>query len=277
MANIPEQVQTLLDQYLEQVRTDPEHSLSGEDRGRIYKSFGRSRFTHPKYYNDSDGYNDWLLNEEPTNQPTKNKPKNKPLQKIKKALKSQTTSDYILGWIAILTAKYVLPIWENTNLNTIFSNTEYIISPNEIIEVAEQIISGSGDIERAYRDLNEEYYYCLNIGHFTQFDLAAVCASALYTIIVVLLGANNLDKFNPAMSEAKITLERDCILQSARAYTVIDKNKPGKWMEFENKTSKPSGITFDADKRLEFWEWWLTEAIPQAWELAQASTPKPKQ
>jgi hypothetical protein len=29
---------------------------------------------------------------------------------------------------------------------------------------------------------------------------------------------------------------------------------------------------FDPQKRLEFWEWWLTEAIPQAWELAQQST-----
>jgi hypothetical protein len=28
----------------------------------------------------------------------------------------------------------------------------------------------------------------------------------------------------------------------------------------------------DTQKRLEFWEWWLTEAIPQAWQLAQEPT-----
>ena len=28
----------------------------------------------------------------------------------------------------------------------------------------------------------------------------------------------------------------------------------------------------DVQKRLEFWEWWLTEAIPQAWQLAQETT-----
>ena len=26
---------------------------------------------------------------------------------------------------------------------------------------------------------------------------------------------------------------------------------------------------FDSQKRLEFWEWWLTETIPQAWKIAQ--------
>jgi hypothetical protein len=27
-------------------------------------------------------------------------------------------------------------------------------------------------------------------------------------------------------------------------------------------------IRIDPQKELEFWEWWLTEAIPKAWELA---------
>jgi hypothetical protein len=33
-------------------------------------------------------------------------------------------------------------------------------------------------------------------------------------------------------------------------------------------------IEYSLQKRLEFWEWWLTEAIPEAWELAQQSTSK---
>ncbi len=26
---------------------------------------------------------------------------------------------------------------------------------------------------------------------------------------------------------------------------------------------------FDFEKRLEFWEWWLTEAVPAAWKMAE--------
>lgn len=39
--------------------------------------------------------------------------------------------------------------------------------------------------------------------------------------------------------------------------------------------SAVSGIRFEPhekdglEERIEFWEWWLTEAIPQAWELAE--------
>jgi hypothetical protein len=36
----------------------------------------------------------------------------------------------------------------------------------------------------------------------------------------------------------------------------------------------PYEIEFDDRKRLEFWEWWLTEAIPQAWDLGQDSYQK---
>jgi hypothetical protein len=28
-------------------------------------------------------------------------------------------------------------------------------------------------------------------------------------------------------------------------------------------------VTFDENLRREFWHWWLTQAIPQAWHLAE--------
>ncbi|MBN9390848.1 MAG: hypothetical protein J0I20_22655 [Chloroflexi bacterium] len=42
-----------------------------------------------------------------------------------------------------------------------------------------------------------------------------------------------------------------------------------KVLNLVNTTFAPE---FIPEKRLEFWKWWLKEAIPQAWELAQQSS-----
>lgn len=39
-------------------------------------------------------------------------------------------------------------------------------------------------------------------------------------------------------------------------------------IEKSEQTKSYQQQTFDPTKRLEFWQWWLTEAIPQAWEMA---------
>jgi hypothetical protein len=57
----------------------------------------------------------------------------------------------------------------------------------------------------------------------------------------------------------------DFALSAMKAYTVIDENKPGAWASTK---IKPLPFKVDNQKKLEFWQWWLTEAIPQAWEMA---------
>lgn len=63
--------------------------------------------------------------------------------------------------------------------------------------------------------------------------------------------------------------DKDFVTAAVKAYTAIDRNPLGEYKLWPDE--------FDAKKRLEFWEWWLTEAIPQAWELAkQSKLPKSK-
>lgn len=35
-------------------------------------------------------------------------------------------------------------------------------------------------------------------------------------------------------------------------------------------TAGAAGMT-EAEQRRQFWEWWLTEAVPQAWEATMSS------
>lgn len=67
------------------------------------------------------------------------------------------------------------------------------------------------------------------------------------------------------LDDEQITPSLDFAAEAVKAYSAIDPNPPGK-----HSYPRRLPIVFDKDKRLEFWEWWLTEAISQAWKLATA-------
>ena len=57
--------------------------------------------------------------------------------------------------------------------------------------------------------------------------------------------------------------EADFALSAMQAYTIVDENKPGRWLHLNHKAL---ALQVDTQKRLEFWQWWLLEALPHAWQ-----------
>jgi len=62
--------------------------------------------------------------------------------------------------------------------------------------------------------------------------------------------------------------DNDAAQSAVVAYSIVDDSEPGDWRTHFRKTRNKEWI-FDFEKRLEFWEWWLTEAVPAAWRMAE--------
>lgn len=150
--------------------------------------------------------------------------------------------------LAILTAKSVLPIWNN-----VWHDDS---TPHQILNTAEQVLNGTlnNQIARNYRDevwtifenkASEQEFQSLEYQKPINAGLAAIAAlnTALYD-----------EEFDPDNIDYNLTdadmdaYETDSSFWAAAAYA----NGPI-WEPMSN-----------ANKRLEFWDWWLTTAVPKA-------------
>ncbi|HEX2911169.1 MAG TPA: hypothetical protein VH186_10205 [Chloroflexia bacterium] len=233
-------------------------------------------------------------------------------------------ADYTLGWLAILTARKVLPVCEliwkqvqkerpvltpdgfNLLLKNIqdkeiefseetrksyqgnqFWNNEPEVRPQELLQVGESLLQHKltfEEAEKQYEILSYEYEgLSRRVTYEVDYALGAVDAAVDF-IINGVKGRN--------LTQAGIRQDADFfVIAALEAFTALDKNPPGAHSgeipeyvmdeliltkrsptieEINQLLSEPLiPIEYDLEKRLQFWEWWLTEAIPQAWELAQ--------
>jgi hypothetical protein len=163
------------------------------------------------------------------------------------------------GWLGILTARYVLPIWHAalpiwTEIPQDLPDDNLL--PDRLITLAETILAGTADLQAAWQEVNDHWYVVGNIGYeFTDRDdvpLAAyfACDAALRALYEAL----NTDFLDQIPVQADYTDEtvpdewRDSASSAVMAYAGGGKVEP-----------------VDLLKRRLFWEWWLQEAIPTAW------------
>jgi hypothetical protein len=241
---LPQKTKQLIVHTLEAVRADPEYNLTADERFAVYKSLGFKRVWSRSFSDlgvsyTSQDYLNYLENE----------------------LNNLTIGDLVVDWLAIVSARKVLPIWER-----IWSQVETYndANPKEIIQTAESILNKSANISEVYVKLSDDFNIPVEV--FATFDVALAFRAAYNALELILADP----KFINLEIEDKINeIGKDFAFIAMRAYA-YNKNTRD---EIENK-SKGEAITianFDLKKRLEFWEWWLTEAIPQAWELAERS------
>jgi len=141
-----------------------------------------------------------------------------------------------------------------------------------MVEMIEGLLIKNIKFENALVAYREIFYYGSSKSDFT-YNIENAYQSAYNALGLVLFGR---DVEREILDEDDlIRLTGDFVTEAMKAYSIIDTNKPGHWLYSKGAISKLSGIEVDLQKRLEFWEWWLTEAIPQAWELAQ-ETYKPQ-
>lgn len=157
--------------------------------------------------------------------------------------------------LEILTAKRVLPIWQEALPNNQL--------PEQILDLAEQVLNGSLDFEIARNASALDELYQLLGGDLEDEVPATVefAGEAAYCAFVNI----RHQPFQNLLVDEKLTDDKfysqlggDAASSAVKAFAGVLMD--GYWV----KKSDPQ-------KRLEFWEWWLTEAIPQAWDLAQSS------
>jgi len=237
---LPSKTQRLCNKYLEMAQTNALHNVNPADRFRLYESFGPSRLLLPKYSKRGGDYD---------------------VQEYHNLLKDEflsfTIADFTLAWLAYLTAKYVLPNWERVWQQVPFRN---INTPQEILYMAESVLQHTLSFDYVSNQLSD-FNTAQTISLWTTYEIGRTFDAAYYALELIIHGARNLGESYPD-DDIEINT-RDFASEAVKAYTTIDPNNPGEW-KFSYNTVK-----FDLQKRLEFWEWWLTEAIPQAWELAQ--------
>lgn len=219
-----------------------------------------------------------------------------------------------LGWLAVQSAKLVLPIFEETFPEEYFSElteeerVELVeLAPANLIGIAEKVLQGVVDIELAKELATGAYdiqwcYAKPNVPNGA--DLAANAAlRALnescghipfhylehYKKIVL----NNLDwtEHSKRVSEATNLQEMVIGLQESFQNKSVTVNNIGgsDWTDKDLAMSagdtasaavmayscgldfsNPFNPNCDPIKVREFWEWWLTEAMQEAWGLAES-------
>lgn len=230
--NLPAQTQRLIEHYLEEVRLDPQHHLPGASRLAIYKSFGKSRFSR---------------NPCPIGQNYE--------RFMEIGLKTSTVADYARGWLAVITATHVLFIWERD-----YNQLDYhgISTPQDILQVAEEVLHNKADVTVAIRLLCNEFNWPVEVG--AKYDFACAYRSAYFALEMILSDSEFLGFLSQENDKAE-DIRPDFASTAMQAYSFVNAGSDDTWFSVQ----KPE---FDPQKYLEFWEGWLTVAIPQAWKLA---------
>lgn len=169
----------------------------------------------------------------------------KALEPAQIGYQSANVRDKALNWLAIFTVKYALTRWELVKHLDEWE-TKYIAEVKDILRDAQALLRGTLDFNEAQGKLWSDYWYFTHF--FVKHDLACLNDAAVYTLATIINGQH----------------EDDAVENAEKAYTVIDENEPGAVERDEIIIP----LEFDLQKRLEFWEWWLSEAIPQAWKVA---------
>jgi len=238
---IPIHAQRLIARQLQAIRNDPEHRLRPIDRLIIYESFGASIDLSGDIYTH--------------------------LLKTGQLVWPYGQRSY--AHLAILTAHHVLPIWEQA-IPVLRDRDETIPVElsQQMLAIAERVLRGTIDPAEANGLLSTQFHtdvWLLN--QETTFEVWYAC-SACYHALSMVLGRKpfQLPNVDPSLTDEMLNgTTADVAAAAVKAYTAINSDELDVgW----SKETVPSAIRFDVKKRQDFWEWWLTEAIPAAWELA---------
>ncbi len=167
--------------------------------------------------------------------------------------KDPSVPRFARGWLGILTARRVLPIWHAycpswTDQNQI---------PERLLDIARNSLRGEMDLKKAWREANDLWYVSANLGEPIVQRNRDVPNKAFYacdTALKALHEALNIEFLEKA---SEIAHASDPYLQDWER----DSAASAMLAESGGADAGPLDIT----KRQEFWKWWLTQAVPMAW------------
>lgn len=147
--------------------------------------------------------------------------------------------------LAIITARYVLPIWDK-----VWPEDDF---PWQLLDIGQKVYDGTFDLKAAHKNWNWEHLIEISGTPKGLKEESAIAAGmAAYKALGVSLEVDLWDGLD--ISQHTNDLDPWC---SDVAQCAADAYSEPSWT-----------LQFSPAKRQEFWEWWLHEAIPMAWELA---------
>jgi len=174
------------------------------------------------------------------------------------------------GHLGILTAEYVLPIWDSQT-RSLSEDDELNNAPRRILIVAQQVLTGALDPVTANGFYLQDFYYLTDSASFVCSYRACLVLDAAYQALGMALGVAPFygvaESSLMRLEEGKVPINNDAAFAAMSAYSLLDDHPPGTWLEayFSNKDI----FHLDSQKRWKFWKWWLTEAVPAAWKMAK--------
>lgn len=159
----------------------------------------------------------------------------------------------VRGWLAHITAQHVLPKWNR--------NMSIEPSAKDLLSTLEDVLRGSINVATA-RDTAEQAWSQLEqFGNSPQmtddeFNVAFYATTTIVQALFETIGMCSLD---------------DLSLSATDTDDWIDpwSSDTAKWAAIAYVGTRVEA-TSGSEKRREFWEWWLLEAIPAAWDKAMS-------
>ncbi|MBN9386425.1 MAG: hypothetical protein J0I20_00100 [Chloroflexi bacterium] len=252
---LPLFTQILCNKHLRLVRNDPTYNLDPSVCNAIFTSFGPSTVARYKKLNSSDPDRFFI-----------------PI--------ILSLADRTYGWLAVITARKVLPIWDQFGIEE-KGDEDYSFDPTIMLKMAEDFLLGLVEATEVKRDLSNRFYNgVIGLESRTKKQGWLANGAAYWALAAIFQGGDYPKAYQ-------------FVMEAVQAYSIEDLNEPGLWWEKTRETERKKyiqesaqeeiqnnnfnnyvPITTDIKKQLDFWEWWLTEAIPQAWDLAHQTKNK---
>ncbi len=166
--------------------------------------------------------------------------------------KSLSNQDALIGhkrrtYLAIFSAKHVLPIWNKFYVNNDLSYRS--------LNLAEKTLNKTIDEETAWKERNMHWERLLEMGNLE--EKYQNVHGAGFSAVQALTTSLRDEIFDPS----KINLE----------LTDADIDPEEMDASFFASAAQANGAVWDSNsdslKRKEFWEWWIREAVPNSWKL----------
>jgi len=150
-------------------------------------------------------------------------------------------ANYVRAQIAILVSKKVLPIWD-----------KYIKPkhPHNILDKSEGYIIGAVTFDALSEDKSAFHAFLFNAGTPDELLAFPVGEAAAHAVGVVLFD--------------EIALDEDLSLEERDEPSDPDNYDCASWAANAYSNGFPVMDNFDAQKSLEFWTWYINEAVPTA-------------
>ena len=147
--------------------------------------------------------------------------------------------------LATVATQHVLPIWESV--------WPHDHSPQSILAEAEQVLQQIVDKRTAWKDRQQFWVMFLDLGNENeQYQIVSAVGFSAVQALTTAIQDERFDQSNIDYSLTDTDIdpdEMDSSFFAAAAYA------NGPIWEADS----------DATKRQEFWEWWLNQAVPSAW------------